>query len=273
MQINQLNLNTLKQLNTMKKILFASLVMGSIFSCSDDDSNGNGENNPDTILPIKIVSTYNEGKYSSTATLTYDGNKLKEISTVYPQENNYVERTVFQYDGDYISKFTSYDGNKEDLIKEFTYKNGKITTSKTTEWDNTGTKYVSTSTYQCVNNDHLIEKTTYNDSSSQTYEYYYTNGNLTKKTGYSNGYYSTTYDVYNNPYINIKGIKEISIDEEVTFSKNNPITISQISDLSSNGTYQYTYEYNDKKFPTKSTEIYKDSNTNDTDVINYYYNK
>ena len=42
MQINQLNLNTLKQLNTMKKILFASLVMGSIFSCSDDDSNGNG---------------------------------------------------------------------------------------------------------------------------------------------------------------------------------------------------------------------------------------
>lgn len=257
----------------MKKILFVSLVIGSIFSCSDDYNNENGENNTETILPLKIVSTYNEGKYSSTATLTYDGKKLKEINTVYPQENNYVEKTVFQYDGDYISKFTSYDGNKEDLIKEFTYKNGKIATSKTTEFLSDGTKYVSTSTYQWVNNDHLIEKTTFNDNSSQTYEYQYTNGNLTKKTGYSNGYYSTTYDTYNNPYTNIKGIKEISIDDEITFSKNNPITTSQISNQSSNGTYQYTYEYNDKKFPTKSTEVYKDSNTNDTDITNYYYNK
>lgn len=257
----------------MKKILLAFLFMGSIFSCSDDDSNENGENNSETILPIKIVSTYNEGKYSSTATLTYEGNKLKEVNTVYPQENNYIEKIVFQYEGNYITKFTSYDENKEDLIKEFTYKDGKVTTSKTTELLSDGTKYVSTSTYQWVNDDHLIKKTTFNDNSSQTYEYYYTNGNLTKKTGYSNGYYSITYDTYNNPYINIKGMKEINIDDETIFSNNNPLTKTQISDLSSNGTYQYTYEYNDIKFPTKSTEVYKDSYTNDTNVTNYYYNK
>ncbi|MFZ0596127.1 MAG: hypothetical protein WAM46_04030, partial [Flavobacterium sp.] len=106
----------------MKKILFlfSALSMVLISSCSSDDSST--DEGSATLLPQKITETTVEnGKSGSLVyTLTYDGNKLKDIATTD------ASRTVYTYTGDVITKVESYKSGVLQSTDTYAYENGKL---------------------------------------------------------------------------------------------------------------------------------------------------
>uniref|UniRef100_UPI0028ACA277 hypothetical protein n=1 Tax=Chishuiella sp. TaxID=1969467 RepID=UPI0028ACA277 len=257
----------------MKKILLFTFIVGTLFSCSNDDNSGDTNNNTETensILPVKTVYTTPKGDYSSISTISYDGNKIKEINITYSGIENYSTKSVYQYTGDLITKISEYDKNgDEDMVREYTYQNGKVSTLVTTEWDRGNPagdkKYVATSKFEWIDDNHLKETITYDNSNAiYSQEYFRVNGNIVKTiySGSNSNENIITYDDKNNPLQNIIGYKLISFNEDLYSSKNNPIKRESLYNSNVSDVTLYTYEYNSNTYPSKVTEVYTSSSGN-----------
>lgn len=260
----------------MKKFLFTSLISGILFGCSSDDNSLNSNNSDNnqaqsSILPVKIVISTNS--LNTTTAITYDGDKIKEANITYSGIENYSEKHVYQYDGDYITKITGFNKNGlEDMTREYVYQNGKVSKKVVTEWGSRGLaneqKHMETSNYEWIDDNHVKEtKTSNGNNLVNTTEYFYTNGNLMKSLN-RNEEVKYTYDDKENPFKNIKGIQQISFDDN-EINKNNVLTFEQTNNSSKHIT-SFLYEYRSDSLPSKVVET---STSSETATAEYSYNK
>ena len=264
----------------MKNLLLSALFLGVTLSCSSDD-NPNETANNDSVLPTTFTTV--RDKEIRTVSLQYNGTKITEATATDGIKYFYT------YDGDHITKIASYDqkGN-EDMLHVFTYNNGKLIKQVSTEFYSTGEDYIVTSDYSWIDANHAKVKETSNTNHVDLFDYYYTNGNLTKSTSSTTDspytyYYETTYtyDTNNNPFKNVKGLVA-AIDSDYTLNNMTKKVVkswTQVGSTISNqtvDTYDYSFEYNSNKYPTKRVSKYTsghDNTTMETSTYTYTYNK
>jgi|GEM_PF-5237813 len=80
-----------------------------------------------------------------------------------------------------------------------------------------------------------------------------------------------TYDNYKNPFWPLEALKLTGYSVEL-LSRNNVITSSD-TDESEEDTWveTYTYEYNDKNYPTKRIFVYEENDESDTHIMEFFY--
>jgi len=242
----------------MKKLLF-TLAIGlvTLVSCESDlvsappnDSVGGG------ILLTKIVGVYNG--VSVTTDLTYDGNKLVQISDddgssdTFVYANELLTQQTHTWNGGSIVETFEYDSSNRlekiyqggDLAYTYTY-NADGTISKT---ENPGGS-VAVSTYT---NGNLVSET-------------YTNGSVSSVTTY-------TYDTKNNPFTNIHQTDVFAL---LGYHNANNILVSATTgtaaDSYDNSTTVYN-SYNSSNFPVESSSIAAPGTPDEeTSTAQYFY--
>ncbi len=261
----------------MKKTLLLALCSGLVLSCSSDNNTYDITSSEEVILPLKLVEQ--SGTDAEESNIKYNGSKIFEFT-----KSSGEEKSMFQYDGDYISKILTYNKEgQQDMTQAFTYNNGKITSKTVTEISNMGlpnqNTYVSTSTYQWVDTNHIIQTINHStngtpSSSSTTVDYYFSNGNLVKKIRISTSgnlsnksEFNFSYDNKSNPWKNIKGMAALLDSDFALYNLNNLTKSEEIATYSNSGTIvstssyvtTYTNEYNSNNYLTK--QVYKTTKT------------
>ncbi|MFB3386548.1 hypothetical protein [Flavobacterium sp. LAR06] len=239
----------------MKKILclFSALSMVLISSCSSDDSSTDGAS--ETLLPKKIVETTVENGESGslTYTITYDGNKLKDIAL------SDASRSVYTYTGEVITKVESYKSGILQVTEVYAYEGGKLASKITVrESDKTiqekltfvynANGAITSKVSDIINNVEIPYDT--------TTTYFFSNGNLVS-TEYVNGLkekITSTFDDKKSPFTNITGVKLLlDLDDNFDFSSVNNTVTNTIVTYDSDGNA-------DKTVSTTTTNKYNDSN-------------
>ncbi|HCD9236618.1 TPA: hypothetical protein NEG48_003656 [Elizabethkingia anophelis] len=249
----------------MKTKLLLILCFGFILSCSNSEDRVE-DNSSEIILPEKISEINHEANVGFESEIKYNGRKISEIIW------SYGEKEVFRYEGDYISKITTYNKQQQEQKNQvFTYKNGKIASRTITsfpyiESGDTFIKFVSSTTYQWIDSDHVIEHTIFlntSDLKPTTSEYFFSNGNCIKKiftqNPNNNGFitrieYNYFYDNKVNPLRWVKGMQALF---ESDYAVNNLIREeSKHTGTGPGATYStnttYVNEYNSNNYLTKS---------------------
>lgn len=244
----------------MKKILclFSALALVLISSCSSDDSSNDAAS--DTLLPKKIVETTVEsGKSGSiTYTITYDGNKLKDIATTL------ASRSVYTYTGDVITKIESYKSSVLQITEVYAYEGGKLASRIVTREANKSILDKLTFVYNANGTitskfSQIINKVEVPYDSTTTY--IFSNGNLVS-TEYVDGLkekITSTFDDKKSPFTNITGVKLLlDLDDNFDFSSvNNAVTNTTVT-YDSAGKVEKTVsvttinKYNGNNFLTES---------------------
>ncbi|MFH7017092.1 hypothetical protein [Flavobacterium sp. FlaQc-47] len=244
----------------MKKILFlfSALSMVLISSCSSDDSST--DEGSATLLPQKITETTVEnGKSGSLVyTLTYDGNKLKDIATTD------ASRTVYTYTGDVITKVESYKSGVLQSTDTYAYENGKLMSKITANAFSTSSQEKLTLVYNAdgtvtVKVSEIVNKVEIPYDSKTIYTF--SNGNLVS-TLYSDAgseKITSTFDDKKSPFTNITGIKLLlDLDDNFDFSSVNNTVTNITTTYDSNGkltqtaTVTTTNKYNSSNFLTEA---------------------
>ncbi|WP_428232097.1 hypothetical protein [Flavobacterium sp.] len=244
----------------MKKILclFSALSMVLISSCSSDDSTDVAS---EALLPKKIVETTVENGKSGSLdyTLTYDGNKLKDIATTD------ASRTVYTYTGDVITKVELYRSSVLYSTDVYAYEGGKLVSKITTREASKTTQSKLTFVYNAngtitAKSSAIVNKVEIPFDGTTTYTF--SNGNLVS-TEYSDAgseKITSTFDDKKSPFTNITGIKLLlDLDDNFDFSSvNNSITNTTVT-YDSNGkviqtaTVTTTNKYNSSNFLTEAS--------------------
>lgn len=191
----------------MKKLLYlfgAALLV--LTSCSKDDETADVAS--ETLLPKKIIITDVEdgdsGSY--TYTLTYDGNKLKDISV------SDASRTVYTYTGDVITKVELFRSSVLVSTDVYAYENGKLISKITTPAFNATSQEKLTFVYNAngtvnVNESEIINKAEIKYDTTTLYTF--SNGNIASSE-YIDGErekITSKYDDKKSPFYNITGLK------------------------------------------------------------------
>jgi hypothetical protein len=217
----------------MKKLLYlfsASLLV--LASCSKDDNTDDVAS--ETLLPKKIIeTTVEEGKPGSyTYTITYDGNKLKDIAV------SDASRTVYTYTGDVITKVELFHSSVLKSTDVYAYENGKLISKITTPAVNGTTQQKLTFVYNAngtvnANESEIINKVEIKYDTTTLYTFL--NGNIASSE-YINGErekISSTYDDKKSPFYNITGLKLLlDLDNELDFdfySGNNTLNSTTVN--------------------------------------------
>ncbi|MFH6994761.1 hypothetical protein [Flavobacterium sp. FlaQc-48] len=242
----------------MKKILclFSALSMVLISSCSSDDSTDVAS---ETLLPKKIVETTVEnGKSGSLEyTLTYDGNKLKDIATTD------ASRTVYTYTGDVITKVELYRSSVLYSTDVYAYEGGKLVSKITTREANKTNQPKLTFVHNAngtitAKSSVIVNKVEIPLDGTTTYTFL--NGNLVS-TEYSDAgseKITSTFDDKKSPFTNVTGVKLLlDLDSDFDFySVNNTVkNVTQTYDskgvLTQTATVTTTNKYNANNFLTE----------------------
>ncbi|AWK04583.1 hypothetical protein HYN56_10230 [Flavobacterium crocinum] len=245
----------------MKKILclFGALAL-VLTSCSSDDSSS--ESADAVLLPKKITeTTVEDGQSGSlTYTLSYDGNKLKEISlsdasrSAYTYTGNQITKVelfrsgvlyateVYAYDGEkLVSKITTREANKtiQDKLTFVYNANGTVNVNQSQIIDRQEIKYDTTTLYT-LSNGNMI--------SSELID-----GVLVEKI-------TSTFDTKKSPFINITGVKALlDLDFNTGFDfysanntvKNVTVTYSSNGAVTQTATVETKYKYNNSNYATE----------------------
>ena len=237
--------------------LFSALSIVLMSSCSSDDSS---TEESETLLPKKILeTTVEDGKSGSlTYTITYDGNKLKDIAL------SDASRSVYTYTGDLITKIESYKSSVLQSTEVYAYEGGKLVSRIVTREANKTIKEKLTFVYNTngtitskssdiINNVEIPYDT--------TTTYVFSNGNLVS-TEYVNGLkekITSTFDDKKSPFSNITGVKLLlDLDDNFDFSSGNNILTNTIVTYDSDGLVDetvaetFTNKYNSNNFLTES---------------------
>ncbi|MFC0778888.1 hypothetical protein [Flavobacterium sp. HJSW_4] len=217
----------------MKKILcfFGALAL-VLTSCSSDDSS---ESTDAVLLPKKITETevINGQSGSTTYTITYDGNKLKEIAV------SDASRSVYTYTGDLITKVEVYYSGILNSTDVYAYESGKLVSRITTREANKTIQDKLTFVYNAngtvnVNESDIINRQEIKYDTTTLYTF--SNGNIVSSE-YINGErekITSTFDDKKSPYTNITGVKALlDLDYFDFYSANNTtknVTVDYDSD-------------------------------------------
>lgn len=186
------------------------LITLSFVSCSSEDSNLNEDKK--SVLPKKIIQSYSYDNQPIETVFTYEGNKL--ITEI--KDDKW--KNVYSYTGDFITKIECFKFNELYLTTTYTYKENKLATRVYNNIEpNYGFKLTTNYTH---NPDGSVIAKNQGATSGKTY--ILKDGNLLE-----NGYDSFEYDKNNSPFVNIKGIEVLLIDEKnpssIRLFKNNQI--------------------------------------------------
>ncbi|OIV42087.1 hypothetical protein [Flavobacterium johnsoniae] len=244
----------------MKKILclFSALSMVLISSCSSDDNSSESENA--VLLPKKITETVVEdGKSGSiTYTLTYDGNKLKQISL------SDASKSVYTYTGDLITKVELFKSGILQSTDVYAYEGGKLVSKITTRESNKSIQDKLTFVYNAngtvnANQSQIIDRleTKYDTTTLYTF----VNGNIASTElidGRLEEKITSTFDDKKSPYINITGAKLLlDLDNYFDFYsanntvKNVTVTYDSEGAVDETATVTNTNKYNGSNYVTE----------------------
>ncbi|SNR51597.1 hypothetical protein [Flavobacterium sp. ov086] len=256
----------------MKKILclFSALAL-MLTSCSSDDSSSEAASG--TLLPKKIVETSVEnGKSGSvTYTVTYDGNKLKDIAL------SDASRSVFTYTGDLITKVELFYSSELQSTDVYAYENGKLISKITTKAFGSTPPQKLTFVYNAngtvnANQSEIIDgKEVKYDTTTR---YTFANGNMISSEiidGVLREKITSTFDDKKSPFVNVTGVKLLlDLDNNLEFdfysANNNVKSVTQTYDnegvLEQTATVATTNKYNNSNFLTEAfvgdaTDSYK----------------
>jgi hypothetical protein len=217
----------------MKKLLYLfSATLLVLTSCSKDDETADVAS--ETLLPKKIIETTveNGSSGSYTYTLTYDGNKLKDMSVTDGS------RTVYTYTGDVITKVELFYSSVLQSTDVYAYEGGKLISKITTPAFNATSQQKLTFVYNSngtvnVNESEIINKTEIKYDTTTLYAFL--NGNIASSE-YINGErekITSTYDDKKSPFYNVTGLKLLlDLDNELGFdfySANNTLNSTTVT--------------------------------------------
>lgn len=272
----------------MKKLILPFVLGAMMVSCSRDNDDAGltpNPNNPTTpaetpVLLTKVVNTEENGDVETTQ-FEYDGDKVTKIS-ISARNGTEAYEAVYTYTGDLITFIKQKEGDGETSETTIAYDDQKRL--KTSTKISRGNTTVSTYTRHYTHNAdgtvvvREIRKREYingsfpNTESEKTITYTIVNGLITKVENTESGYTSTdvyTYDDKNGPLKNIRGIKELVLenfdDGGVSSLKHNYTSV-----VSGQETYSYSYEYNANGYPKKVTAAYPNGRGATSE---FFYNK
>lgn len=243
----------------MKKILyFFGALAFALTSCSDEENSENPILPENYILPKKSV--YTEGKDKFETVFVYDGNKIVSATSL-------TSKTVYTYTGDYITKREDFSDGKIISKEEYIYDDGKLGRIIYTNVSE-GVTSVNSVFYSYDGN--TIAYTYYhNDNDGNPIRgnegvLTYSGGNLVKKRELGKTLSAVSevtyeYDTKNNPYKNILGynllIGSTNLVNNITKSTSYLVYVDPVfGEMKNTFVFSYTYEYNDKGYPTKKVQ-------------------
>ncbi len=210
----------------MKKLLYLFTASLLVFtSCSKDDETADVP--AETLLPRKIVeTTVDDGKSGSlTYTITYDGNKLKDIALTD------ASRYVYTYTGDVITKVEFFTSGDLHFTDDYAYENGKLISKITSRASNANVKQKITFVYNSNGTVNANKSEIINGQEIKydtTTLYTFLNGNIasTEYIDAEKDKISSTYDDKKSPYYNVTGVKLLlDLDDNFNPSVNNEVKI------------------------------------------------
>ena len=225
----------------MRKILILFLFTGFLWSCSSDDDNGGAT----STLPVKIDFT--EDGETFNVLFSYNGNKISKMKYSLGSPGGNTE-AVFEYEGDKITKMT-LDLVVGVITNTYTYENNRIATMTTDYGRDGSTLY----TYNWLE-DNKVRKSG-GDCDCYT-DFYITNGNVVKTVesfAESLTEINYTFDNKNGIFKNVEGFQYLIEEDNLFFNRNN-VTKEVTTAGDNTSTTNYSYEYNNKDYPTKQTE-------------------
>jgi hypothetical protein len=252
----------------MKKSLKVLVLMLTICSCSSPSSDG--FLGSEGTLVSKIVSTSGGGS-TSTSTLTYIGNKIKD----YTNSNN---KSTYTYNGDTITTITTTQGSEVIYTDTFTYDANNRVASETINYllENSSERkvytYTATGILVDVYSGDLNNATALSrkgkillDANGEVtaIENYDLSSILISKTVFTN-------DGKNSPFRNITGFSK----QPYFFGKScNILTFNSydgMNQLVSNSVFQYNY--NSNNFPSSAIQNFFNNGTlSSVTTIQYFY--
>lgn len=274
----------------MKKLLCLLGVGLALISCTNDFDSScykKDDKDPiknDTVSPVKpdtipvvvepillkkLTHTYENGNTPTIESL-YDGTKIvsdKDASNL----------TYYTYAGDVITKIEKADlsGNVY-ITKQYSYANGKLDYVLNNEfgiyskikyhYNDDGSIFYEKLTSDSAGND--LAKTPI------TGRLTFANGNLVKNQFYNGATETVTtyeYDSKNNPRLNIKGFDYL-LDMPGVYAVNNVVKSVFKSNVDSLvETKTYSYEYDAKGYPVKSTQTLEKGGNITTETAGFNY--
>ncbi len=228
-----------------------------ISSCSSDDSS---ESADAVLLPKKITETLVENGQSGslTYTLSYDGNKLKDIAV------SDASRSVYTYTGDLITKVELFRSGILFSTDVYAYEGTKLVSKITTRETNKNIQDKLTFVYN-ANGTVNANQSQINNKQEIKYDtttlYTFSNGNMISSElidGTLLEKITSTYDTNKSPFINITGLKLLlDLDNEFDFySTNNNVksvtlTYNEKGTVIQTATVETTYKYNSSNYATE----------------------
>ncbi len=278
----------------MKKFRFLPVVLGVLFVAFMASCTKEGVYNPSKkIQRVYNASTYTDkylsqvwnwegkllksvdhfssgGGLSFTENFTYDGNRLIRVD-----DYRNSEYATYDYDGSVLKTYNYYYRNQLSSTLSFTYDGKKVSQIVYTIYDDKKveshlTAPVPAAILESMNV--LAEKA---DASKGlrviTYQFTWTNDNITRMVGTAEGEMITltlTYDAKTNPF---KGYLSLySVEEPYNFyCKNNVIQYMENYLDGDNDIYNFTYQYDGDGYPTMSIRTRVDSDYSYTTFYDY----
>jgi uncharacterized lipoprotein YehR (DUF1307 family) len=247
----------------MKKIILTLAIQFVLNACSKDDSSTETPLADNSVVLLKkLVTKNNINTDVSTSEMTYDGNKIVQMTSSHG-------KIVYTYTGNLITKTeTSTTNSTAKQQTVYTYESDKLISSLFSTVNQIPS--VTSKIDYTYNSDNTIsyietEKTNINGirTTITSGKLYFSNGNLVKKesqqgdatSGITNSSVEYLYDTKNNPFNNVLGYNKLLESE---MGSNNLLKTTGKSSYTLNGVttqngdsvqnYNYT-SYNDKGYP------------------------
>ena len=251
----------------MKKILllFTTLLL---ISCSSDDDTGNNDNtNGDKTVLIKRITEYYDGGSTTdvyVADYVYDGNKIVSIKEYLNDNLRYTYN--FTYTNNLISQYNSIDESNDQYSSStfFRYDNN----NRLTEYIYKGYSEYSEN---FVYNGNTIKVS--DNSNSYCTDFVLSNNQITSITEYYDDCKTVeftgnaTYDNNKNAFSNIEGYNWY-FQYDYTLNQNTEYPAG-INNVTSNGEWNWAYDYNENGYPRNVT-VTEDGSLVATLTIEYY---
>ena len=261
----------------MKRFVYLTIVLGVLFVAFMASCTKEGIYNPekkiqrvynDDTYTIKYLSQIwnwdgkllksiyhysSSGDLSYTEAFTYEGGRLIRVN-----DYRHLEYATYDYDGSVLKTYNYYKNNQLSSTLNFTYDGRKVSQVVYTVFgDKEAEKHLTAPLPAAIRErmDVLAAKA---DATKGlrviTYQFTWTNGNLTGIVGTAGDEkvtFTLTYDNKENPfkgYLNLDGTK----DPVYFYSKNNVTQFKENYLNGDNDIYNFSYQYDSDGYPTKA---------------------
>ena len=218
---------------------------------------------------------YSDGDTKYTQNFSYDGKRLTRVD-VY----KYSEYCTYEYEGKYLKTSSYYYKNKMESSVAYTYESGKLTQMVITYFGNKKSEsnllFANMPIEPCIANTmkSFAEKAdTERGMTIVTYQFTWTDDNITKVVGTEEGNMMTvtySYDSKKNP---LKGFLDGESASLSFYSKNNVTRSMEVDTDGDSYIYSYTYTYDGDNYPTMVIRTMIEPESDYSYTTFYEYNK